>query len=114
MGLTTTESLRLVMLSLGVKKGMCLDLLEELRTQNGEIISIDFIKKKKIRAETLKKYQDPLEELDLIEVEVLRNKKGRPNKITLTNKGEIFIEKLLDIQNTIDKPLSDFDKTLKS
>ena len=77
-------------------------LVKELkRREDYSIRSSEFIKIKKIGSETLKRHQDTLEEMGLIEVEVLRNVTGRPNKIKLTKKGDNFIIKLIELQKVL-------------
>lgn len=100
MGLTTKEELSMLLESLIVGKGICLKLLENLRITE-EIISKDFLKENKISQDTYKKCQDKLEKLNLITIEVLRSVAGRPNRITLTDKGKEAIEKLLELQKIL-------------
>ena len=104
MGLTTKEGLFMTLNALVGGKGICMELLEALRVKRGNekyILASDFLKNRNIRSETFKRYQDVLEEMGLIKVEVLRNVTGRPNKITLTKKGESAIIKLLELQKVL-------------
>ncbi len=106
MALISSKVLTMTLNSLVGGQNICLKLLEKLRTtpEKQSIISSEFLRQSdiKVKSETFKKYLDILETQGLIDVQVMRNEAGRPNKIMLTDKGKIVIDKLLELQNILE------------